>query len=202
MNEITLVRFLEAMLNAEQHSHTPLFIDLMEEEVEGFLAYPRLREYFKRKTPVAYDKLVYALENRTTLLTTPFKAMEALDPAGTVSIPQRVVFYYVDNDRIKADVVNWISEGEVPETRTFNLCPVEEGWMVGSHYSYPYQNIKSPYLYPVYLDDVTPGKCVAVTNLICTLTMEVLASEAGQVWVENSKNIDNWVSMGYQLYTK
>ncbi|MLM10801.1 hypothetical protein DPP04_08670 [Salmonella enterica subsp. enterica] len=202
MNEITLVRFLEAMQNAERFSHTPLFIDLMEEEVEGFLAYPRLREYFKRKTPNAYEKLVYALENSSTLLTTPFKALEALDPAGTTSIPQRVVFYYIDHDRIKADVVNWISENAVPETRTFNLCPVEEGWKVGNHYSYPYQSIKSPFLYPVYLDDVTPGNCIPVTNLICALTMEVLATKAGQVWVENTKNTDYWTSMGYHPYTK
>ncbi|EBV2201987.1 hypothetical protein ABX041_003786 [Salmonella enterica] len=200
MNEITLVRFIEAMHRNEANPHSPLFIDLMEEEVEGFLAYPRLKAYFERKTPTAYEKLKYALDNRTTLNNTPFKALEAIDPTGGAGIPQRVVFYYIDNGRIKADVVNWISEGEIPETRTFNLCPVEEGWVAGTHYSYPYQSIKSPYLYPVYLDDVTPGKCIPVTNLICLLTMEVVASDAGQAWVEQSKNIQNWQEMGYKLY--
>lgn len=202
MNELTLVRFIEAMKLNEMNPTNKLYIDLMAEEVEGFLEYPRLLAYFEKTTPIALKQLQDALANQAelTLNTTPFKALVAVDPNGTIAIPQKVLFFYIDGDAIGLDVVDWLNMEPVVET--FYAGSLNEAWVAGNHLSYPYEEIKSPYLYPLYLDDVVPGKSAHLTKLLASLTIEVLESSAGKAWCDQAKMESHWEQMGYKKYKK
>lgn len=202
MNELTLARFIAAMLLNEQNPTNKLYIDLMAEEVEGFLEYPRLLAYFEKETPVALKRLQEALANQQnlTLNDTPFKALVATEPNGTVDVPQRVLFFYVDGDTIGLDTVDWLNLE--PVVNTYYAGELKDAWEAGAHLSYPYEEIKSPYLCPVYLDGVVPGKSAHLTILLAQLTIDVLESPAGKAWCGQTKVEDHWEQMGYRKYKK
>jgi len=200
MNELTLVRFIEAMRGNEVTPTNKLYIDLMAEEIEGFLEYPRLVAYFEKYTPQAYAKLKEALENQQdlTLNTTPFKALTAIEPNGSVDVPRRVLFFYIQGDNMIAERVNWI--GEKPTTVSWIVGNAADGWKEENHQSFPYEEIPMTYLYPVYLDKVAPGKTAELTALLCEQTAEVVMSPAGKAWSDLSKAESYWLMSGYKKY--
>ncbi|QVW55287.1 hypothetical protein pEaSNUABM29_00247 [Erwinia phage pEa_SNUABM_29] len=205
MNEITLLRFIGDMANCQNGNRedTPLRINLMEEEVEGFLGYERLVAFFKRAMPRAWAQLDawFALpQAERNLNNTIFKATTALDLAGTVEQPKRLVFFYIDGDNIVADTVNWIGERVV-------VCATKVGttanaWKVGSHQAQPYEEIKTNYLVPIYFDSVAPGRSVTLTKFLLNETMKVVDSAAGKAWIEQTqaKTDEFWKSIGHQKY--
>lgn len=202
MNELTLVRFIEAMRLNEQNPTAELYIDLMAEEVEGFLEYPHLVAYFKKFTPTAYTRLEEALANQAelTLNTTPFKALVATDPNGVAGIPQRVLFFRVQAGSVFAEIVHW-ETGEAT-TETWVVGDEADAWQETNHLSYPWQEIVSPYIYPVYLEGVVPGKSDELTSVVCRLTADLLETKSGRAWSGQTKVETHWEQMGYRKYKK
>ncbi|AFQ96654.1 hypothetical protein G173_gp109 [Erwinia phage phiEaH2] len=200
MNELTLVRFIQAMRVHELTPTNKLYIDLMVEEIEGFLEYPRLAAYFEKYTPQAYAELKDALANQQTLTlnTTPFKALTAIEPNGSVDVPRRVLFFYVDGDNMVAERVNWI--GEELTTENWVVGDVGNAWKEENHQTFPYEEIPMTYLFPVYLDKAAPGKTAELTALLCQQTAEVVMSTAGKAWCDRSKAGDYWLLCGYKKF--
>ncbi|AWN08836.1 hypothetical protein MLDJOKPK_00255 [Salmonella phage SPAsTU] len=206
MNEITLMRFISDMANcqAANRNDAKLRINLMEEEVEGFLEYPRLRDFFARVMPRAWEQLEdwfatpYAERN---LNNTVFTGTAALDLAGTVEQPKRLVFFFDNNGEMMAEVVNWI--GEELTVETLAVGKTADGWVVATHQSQPYEEIKTNYLVPIYLDNVAPARSPELTIFLLEQTAKVIDSPAGRAWIEKTreKNDAFWKSIGHQKYT-
>lgn len=205
MNEITLIRFIDDMATCQagNREDTPLRINLMEEEVEGFLGYPRLVKWFQEKMPRAWAQLdawfakPYKERN---LNNTPFLGTTALDLAGTAEQPKRLIFFYVEGEDMRADTIQWI--GEKPLVCAHTVGKVNDAWIVGPHQSQPYEEIKTNYLIPIYLDSLAPGRNAAMTKLLLTETMKVIDSVAGKAWLEQTQSQTDsfWESLGHKKY--
>lgn len=205
MNEITLIRFIDDMVTCQKANRqdTKLRINLMEEEVEGFLEYPRLVKWFKEALPRSWEQLEawFALPiAERNPNNTIFTGTTALNLAGSVEQPKRLVFFYVNGDSIMADTVNWISDELTVNTTLVGSAA--DAWVVGQHQSQPYEEIKTGYLIPIYLDGVAPGRNAELFKFLLTETLKVVDSDAGRAWYELTKERTDsfWESLGHRKF--
>ncbi|MGK7530401.1 hypothetical protein, partial [Salmonella enterica] len=73
---------------------------------------------------------------------------------------------------IMADTVNWISDELTVNTTLVGSAA--DAWVVGQHQSQPYEEIKTGYLIPIYLDGVAPGRSAALFKFLLTETLKVV----------------------------
>ncbi|ANZ49558.1 hypothetical protein WELLINGTON_205 [Erwinia phage Wellington] len=176
MTDIKLIAMLETLTSLKTNSYMKVRVEISEDEYKTLVKNAFIKAYLDKTFPEqikVLDEWVATPTNLRDASKKPFWPR-----AMTGRMPQRVVWFYKDGDRLKGKIIGW----DAPDA-DIDICPVgecQQPTFVGA--LYPYNNPSTGYLTPVFVDGVVPPYYHELAIWQTEQGLNVMRSSDGYTW--------------------